>query len=1066
VEASVAELHVRTLGGLELTLDGRPVIELASAKGRALVAYLAVTGEAASRSRLAGLLWSDLPEDAARANLRLALTKLRRALPDHVDAGRDAIRLTGRWTVDHPGELDGTNGEFLAGLDLADAALFDEWVAAERGMLRTAGLAALDERVGKALAGGDVDDGIAAARSILGKEPWSEAAHRALMELFARSGRPSAALAQFETCRHVLWDELGEYPSEETEGLADRIRRSSGIGLPGVGSGIQAGSPTSFVGRVRELGELERLLADSSHRIVSIVGPGGIGKTRIAFELARRLQAAGEQVTLAAFQGVPPSRGTEAEEVTISSLAAAAGVELLGERDPLELLVERLRDRRLLVIADNLEHLFGVEAVFESLVTGAPGIRLVVTSRRRVGLGAEWVYELGGLSAPPEGTSADLADFEAVRLFSERAEAAGAASVDLAEAAALCRAVDGLPLAIELAARQSRSVPLAELRTRLERGADVTDPMAGADHRHAGIGATLDWSWDLLGEPARAAFARLSVFPAGFTVPGAEAVADAGVDQLAELADHSLIRLEDGRYVVHELVRQYAARRLAGDPGIEQRTREAHARWAAAHLASGSLEPDVAADDLRAATGWMVEHAPAGELEPYLAGLVEVYRHRAWWAELRGIVETALARTDLPDLLRGEWLGVLAEAHREVGKAADAVEIAETALAVLGRPIPEGRLGQSALMAAGTALWALARSGVYRPGPARRRRAAVTADLLGPLGETYYVTETTERVKVVSWGLLVEGVLAGGPAYEAMSEVMRIAALTLAGRHARAAPHMDGVLAELRRGTMDPFRASYVAMSLSVFVMEIARWADVMEAAEIAVLAAEESARFRIGDQAAEIAALAECYRGEYEQGLERSRSLIEAARRRGSTTTQMWAHLCAAENALRAGRWDEAEILATEGARLADRAELRNDRVRARVVLGRVAARSGRLEPALEQAIAGRREMGTRVGAQPWAIEPAAGPGEIALDLIDVGFGDRHILDEVVDGSIGLTRRFTRLVPMAAPRLALLEGRAAVAAGEGTPGRRHLERSLAEAERFGMPWEAEQARHHLARIT
>ncbi|MFO7548031.1 MAG: hypothetical protein R6X29_04015, partial [Acidimicrobiia bacterium] len=626
--------------------------------------------------------------------------------------------------------------------------------------------------------------------------------------------------------------------------------------------------------------------------------------------------------------------------------------------------------------------------------------------------------------------------------------------------------VDGLPLAIELAARQARSVPLAELRARLVRGADVSDPAAAADRRHAGIGATLDWSWDLLGEPARDAFARLSVFPAGFTVAGAEPVADAGVDQLAELADHSLVQLEDGRYVVHELVRQYAARRLALEPGIDQPTREAHARWAAAHLASGSLEPDVTTDDLRTATGWLLEHASASELDSYVARLVEVYRHRAWWAELRGIVETALTRTDLPDLLRAEWLGVLAEAHREVGKAADAVEIAESALAVLGRPIPEGRLGQSALMAAGTAVWALARARIYRPGQVRRRRAAVAADLLGPLGETYYVMETTERVKVLSWGLLVEGVLAGGPAFESMSEIMRIAALTLAGRHGRAQPHMDRVMAELRRGTIDPYRRAYVGMSLAVFVMEIARWDDVMEAADIAVRAAEESARFRLGDQAAEIAALAECYRGEYEQGLERSRSLIEAARRRGSTMTQMWAHLCAAENALRAGRWDEAEALAGEGAMLADRAELRNDRVRARVALGRAAVAAGRLDEAFEQALAGRREMGTRVGGQPWAIEPAAGPGEIALDLIEAGFGDRRVLDEVIDGSIGLTRRFTGLVPMATPRLALLEGRAAVAAGDGMSGRRHLERAVAEAERLGMPWEANQARHHLARVT
>jgi DNA-binding SARP family transcriptional activator len=228
------QLRVGVLGGLDLTVGGRPLAELASAKARALLVYLAMTGTAQSRSALAGLLWSDLPEEAARTNLRLVLTKLRRALPEHVEVTRQSVALAADqpvWVdalevVRLAGEasdpdallaaVDLCRGEFLAGVEVPGAPLFDEWVVAERAACRATMLGTLDRAVRLARERGDTDLGIQVARRLVALEPLHEEAHRALMWFLAHGGQPSAALAQYERCRSVLAEELGVEPSPAT----------------------------------------------------------------------------------------------------------------------------------------------------------------------------------------------------------------------------------------------------------------------------------------------------------------------------------------------------------------------------------------------------------------------------------------------------------------------------------------------------------------------------------------------------------------------------------------------------------------------------------------------------------------------------------------------------------------------------------------------------------------------------------------------------------------------------------------------------------------------------------
>ncbi|MET0419659.1 MAG: BTAD domain-containing putative transcriptional regulator, partial [Actinoplanes sp.] len=266
------ELRVRVLGATELAVDGRPLVGLASAKATALLVYLAVTGTTQSRSALAGLLWSDLPEATARANLRLALTKLRRALPAQLLVTRQTVALDPArpvWVdaveVERlvAGKPEGEEllaaarlcrGEFLSGFEAPGAELFDEWVLARRAASRADQLALLDRAVQDARDRGDAPAGVEAARRMLELEPLHEEAHRALMWFLATGGQRGAALAQFETCRYLLREELGEDPSPATTALRDQIAHAGGFtDLPpvdnrGAGSADRRRSPTGGPG--------------------------------------------------------------------------------------------------------------------------------------------------------------------------------------------------------------------------------------------------------------------------------------------------------------------------------------------------------------------------------------------------------------------------------------------------------------------------------------------------------------------------------------------------------------------------------------------------------------------------------------------------------------------------------------------------------------------------------------------------------------------------------------------------------------------------------------------------
>jgi len=290
----------------------------------------------------------------------------------------------------------------------------------------------MDRAIQRARDRADPATGIDVARRLLELEPLHEEAHRALMWFLATGGQRGAALAQFETCRYVLREEVGVEPSPATLALRDEVALAggfAGLDQPRAGGGRPAAEPDggmprplgALLGRGPELARLHELLDDPACRLVTLVGPGGIGKTRLAVEIAAtRRGRHHDGGVFVSFVGTVPGRPEEAADLMIAKLAGALGVSLAVPRDPLELLADHLAGSQLLLVLDNLEQLRDAVEVLAEVLRRGPGVQVLATSRRRLGLGAEWLVEVPGLPYPPEGDP-DPDRHEAVQLFQERA---------------------------------------------------------------------------------------------------------------------------------------------------------------------------------------------------------------------------------------------------------------------------------------------------------------------------------------------------------------------------------------------------------------------------------------------------------------------------------------------------------------------------------------------------------------------------------------------------------------------------------------------------------------------
>jgi predicted ATPase/DNA-binding SARP family transcriptional activator len=1145
------ELRVRVLGSTELAVDGRPLVGLASAKATALLVYLAVTGTAQSRSALAGLLWSDLPEATARANLRLALTKLRRALPEQLLVTRQTVALDPArpvWVdaveVERlaTGKPEGEEllaaarlcrGEFLSGFEAPGAELFDEWVLGRRATSRADQLALLERAVQDARDRTDAATGVEVARRMLELEPLHEEAHRALMWFLATGGQRGAALAQFETCRYLLREELGQDPSPATVALRDQIThtgeftalppagtpptRTGGgavddpaspsrggavdnpaspfrgwatlpVGAPdpgGRGSGAPGapGPLTSLIGREEDLARLHALLDDPACRLVTLVGPGGIGKTRLALEAggSRRGRYRDGVVTVS-FAGTSPARPEEAADLVVTNLAAALGVSLAVPRDPRELLADALAGRKLLLVLDNLEQLRDAAGVLAELLARAPGVQVLGTSRRRLGLGVEWLVEVPGLPYPPPGADPDAAGYPAVQLFEDRARLLRPGfrpAADLAAVGRVCRQVAGMPLAIELAARWVRSASPAAIADRLAAGGELLATSApDVEPRHRSIRSVIDWSWELLGEGERQALARLSVMRGGFDLDAAAAVAGAGLPLLAGLVDHSLVEVgEDGRYNMHELLRQYAAQRLAADPAERTEALGRHAAWfsgllpdPALPLPDGPAELDADVENLRAATDWLVAHGDPPELDRHLDRLWPLYRRRGWFREAQAVLGAALRRREVPAPLRAHWHRLLAEAHVQLGEMRPAREHFERALALVGSPLPATGLGWSDVLASQAVQRPLRR---LRPGSraarseARRRAVAEPAAVCWQLQEACWMLEDkAPLIPLAVWAVNLSE-RAGRPDLLMMNQAGLGNVLTVAGLRRLARSYVRAAVAAAGRSS-DPVAVTWTYIVASLHWLALGDWAALEAGLPRALEAARGARLHRMVDQVILLAGIGRYLTGRFEEAAAMGAEAAASARDRHDPMAELWGRVLLSEARLRQDPGDPALAGAlAEGEALLTAAVPTVDAVRLHVASARHHLAAGRAEDAWRSIRAAAALAGPEPSFHPYTIEAHAGIPEVCLALLQGGGAPGAELAELrATAAAGLRRldRYGRAFPMARPRARLSLGAWQELEGRRPQAVRSWAGAVDAAGRLAMPWEVARGQLELGR--
>lgn len=697
-------IHIRLLGTPSIERDGKPLAPFKSRKVLALLAYLALNPGAHARSKLAGLLWSDSPEKNALDNLRFALWNLNQVLratvftadrvsiawqpnpgvsldtDDFFCALRDgADAATPETIAARARALELYRGDLLADLELPADALFNEWLQQQRARVREIAVDALYHLTNDYAARQELAHALAALRKLLALDPWREEAHRRMMLLLAHNGQRSAALAQYEICRRILRDELNVAPAADTTALFERIRAAEASPRHNLPAAL-----TPFIGRADELAELAALIADPGCRLITLVGNGGVGKTRLALQIAaQRVERFLNGARLIALSALTAPEMLPRALVEQLALDAGAG-------DPRAQLHNYLRGKEMLLILDNVEHVRDGASELVALLQHAPDVKIIATSRERLNLQAEWVYEVRGLPAP-----------DAPRLFVQSARRARARFApdenDAASIARVCDLVEGLPLGIELAATAMHDSTCAEIARALAHNLDfLATTMRDVPARQRNLRAVFDYSWNLLRDEERAPFCRLAVMRGGFREAAAEQIAGASLAQLLAFVGKSLLHHDRaGRYAMIETLRPYAAEKL--DAEAMHATRDAHANYFANFIASRALEmrqgkraafEHIAQDleNIRAAWDWAIEQKNASLIARAVEGLGIFFETRNWaheGAELMARAAEVLPRAET----RGNvlaWQGVFATRRADYARARELLETARDLVSTPG----------------------------------------------------------------------------------------------------------------------------------------------------------------------------------------------------------------------------------------------------------------------------------------------------------------------------------------------------------------------------------------------
>lgn len=693
---------------VRLFLFGSPTVEyggesfaLPFERRNQLLVFLALKRSWVGRAELAAMLWPEQESKLAYANLRKILHRLQSLRwASSIESQGGAIRFEAETDVFAfesalreqriADALPMRRGELLAGFDDDQSEAWSSWLSFERDRLRVAWREAALSRLGVDI---DTAEGIDLSKRLLDADPLDEAALRAHMSWLARSGQSARARQAYHEFVGRLAEDLGLEPGTELRALHDSL--GTAVWTPtAAASTLPPKLDANFVGRTVELRRIATLLAQNDCRLLCVVGPGGVGKTRLAQRALQELAPAYSDG--GAF--IPLEDISESGELG-GRLAREMGVSLTGSDEPLDQVIEFLRERQMLLVLDNFEQLAADASILERLMQTCARLKIIVTSRVRLAHAMEWLLPLEGLPCPEIEDQDRFEAFDAVRLFVQAAQRVEPALVPAVEAASIvdiCRQVEGLPLALELAAAWTRVLSCDAIAAELRQGSQLLHTVDAAHPaRHASLEIVFDQSWRLLSPTERDALSRLSVFQGGFSAEAARAIAAAPLPVLGALADRSLLRKDGARIFLHPLVQQLSALRL-DDGESRESTEKAHGLYfhrLMAQLRRGVengdrdalQQVDTEFENCRMAWRWSIAQGATDALSGSVQTVTQFCDHRGRLDEGLSMLRHAIASSAVLDdpKLHALVLGKAAHLEYRLDRYVDAIATATLGMKIV-----------------------------------------------------------------------------------------------------------------------------------------------------------------------------------------------------------------------------------------------------------------------------------------------------------------------------------------------------------------------------------------------
>ncbi|HEX9387941.1 MAG TPA: BTAD domain-containing putative transcriptional regulator, partial [Anaerolineales bacterium] len=705
---------------------GNEQISLQRRKDLALLVYLVVTSQPHSRDTLATLLWQDQNQADARSNLRKSLSRLKILMgKEAILVSSDRVSLNPNLSLDldiarfeasihqvrehkHARNESGPHlckecqkaleeaanlyhADFLEGFGLSDSSVFDEWQFFESENLRKNLAEILEILTHQYLQNEAYNTAIEHCRRWLALDRLHEPAHRQLMRLYALSGQQAAALRQFDECIRLLKDELDAQPEPETLQLYEAIKKkkypapqeTKKITQPQSdhkkriksSSTLQQKSahnlpmqPAPFVGREKELNDITRVLGEPSCRLLTLLGPGGSGKTRLASQVASVLSENASEPFKDGVWFIPLAPVTEPQSIVSAMLEELKITGYVKGIDVRQKLLSYIHERHMLLVLDNFEHLLDDENIklISDISNAAPQSKILITSRERLNIEGEYIFRVEGLETPLDGTLLSKPEvdsipptFSALQLFEQcaiRVQPSFKITYDnYRPIVQICRNVQGLPLAIELAAAWLEVFSLEEINAEIMRSLDfLQSNWRDLPDRQRSLRAVFDSSWNLLDKQTRPILKALSVFRTSFTREAAQAISGMSAQTLLDLTNKSWIqRLSNGRYQIHELLRQFAFEKLESEQATFALVMKEYGNYYAAYTARlwedmkganqqrafSGMEAEF--DNIHVAWSWLVS---AHDIETAVQNMLPILFH---YAELRVKTVTLIHMLDL-----------------------------------------------------------------------------------------------------------------------------------------------------------------------------------------------------------------------------------------------------------------------------------------------------------------------------------------------------------------------------------------------------------------------------------